>query len=146
VTVGIELSQDVPRDATAAGVGRRFLRDRFAHAVDTQALADAQLIVSELLTNAVRHGEGAIELRVSADAGSIRGEVVDEGHGFETELRERGEFDVGGRGLAIVAATAHRWGVYEGSSHVWFELDRRRDDPHPTRPELGEDRRPDELD
>jgi serine phosphatase RsbU (regulator of sigma subunit)/PAS domain-containing protein/anti-sigma regulatory factor (Ser/Thr protein kinase) len=146
VTVGIEFSVDVPRDAAAAGVGRRFLRDRFGHAVDAQALADAQLIVSELLTNAVRHGEGAIRLRVSADEGSIRGEVVDEGHGFETELRERGEFDVGGRGLAIVAATAHRWGVYEGSSHVWFEIDRRRDDPHPTRPELGEDRRPDELD
>jgi hypothetical protein len=60
------------------------------------------MIVSELLTNTVVHGVGAIRLRLDTDAEVVRGEVVDEGPGFEVEVRERGVEEVGGRGLCRV--------------------------------------------
>ena len=82
-----------------------------------------RLVVSELVTNAVRHGEGAIELRLWRDGTTVRGEVVDEGGGFEHEVRTEGWDDVGGRGLGIVERMTRRWGIREGTTHVWFELD-----------------------
>jgi anti-sigma regulatory factor (Ser/Thr protein kinase) len=82
-----------------------------------------RLVVSELVTNAVRHGEGAIELRLWRDGTTVRGEVVDEGGGFEHEVRAEGWDDVGGRGLGIVERMTRRWGIREGTTHVWFELD-----------------------
>jgi hypothetical protein len=75
----------------------------------------------------------------------VRGEVVDEGRGFEAEVRDRGVNEFGGRGLFLVAALARRWGIYDGSSHVWFVLARERRVPEPTAPELGDQRRPDDL-
>jgi len=82
-----------------------------------------RLVVSELVTNAVRHGEGAIELRLWRDGTTVRGEVVDEGGGFEHEVRTEGWDDVGGRGLGIVERMTRRWGIREGTTHVWFELE-----------------------
>ena len=43
-------------------------------------------------------------------------------------------------GLPLVASCCERWGVYDGSSHVWFELWPGADLRRPTRPELGRDR------
>jgi anti-sigma regulatory factor (Ser/Thr protein kinase) len=109
------------------------------------ALAETQTVVSELVGNALVHGVGAIRLVLDVDGGAVRGEVVDEGPGFEIEVRERGLDEVGGRGLWLVASLAQRWGIHDGSSHVWFELARPPAEDAATRPELGEDSRPDEL-
>lgn len=46
----------------------------------------------------------------------------------------------------IVESLASRWGVHEGTTHVWFELGAGRAAPEPTEPELGESQRPDALD
>ena len=97
---------------------RYLLRDR----VKDGLLADLQLIVSELVTNSLRYGPGEtieVEIAVTED-GSITGEVDDHGRG-EVAMREiTGEG--GGFGLRIVDALASRWGVCDGSTHVWFEL------------------------
>ena len=97
---------------------RDLLRDR----VDDGLLIDLQLIVSELVTNSVRYGPGEIiEIEIAvAESGSITGEVEDHGTG-ELAMREITD-EGGGFGLRIVDALASRWGVYEGSTHVWFEL------------------------
>jgi anti-sigma regulatory factor (Ser/Thr protein kinase) len=136
------LSLDVPRDRTGFRVARAVIQRYLTGDVTQDELSDVRLITSELVTNAMVHGEGTITLRLTVEGESIRGEVVDDGAGFESEIRERGPDEIGGRGLLLVASLAQRWGVYEGSSRVWFELDRARANRAPEVPQLGEDERP----
>jgi anti-sigma regulatory factor (Ser/Thr protein kinase) len=123
-------------------MARAAIHNHLTGDVTQDELSDVRLIMSELVTNAVVHGEGPITLRLTVEGELIRGEVVDEGGGFEREIRERGSDEVGGRGLLLVASLAHRWGVHEGSSHIWFELDRTRPNSTTEAPRLGEDERP----
>jgi signal transduction histidine kinase len=97
------------------------------------------------VTNAVAHGEGSIRVRLTFEAGIVRSEVSDQGAGLEADVRERGIAEVSGRGLWLVGNLARRWGIRDGSGHVRFELETRRRDVHASLPELGEERRPDEL-
>ena len=78
--------------------------------------------MSELITNAVKYGgEGPVRLEVAAAPDRLRAEVIDEGTGFVARVRE--EDQEGGFGLPMVEHLADRWGTFEGSTHVWFELD-----------------------
>ena len=112
----------LPRTPHAASRARD-AADRLTVDLPAELRARLRLVVSELVTNAVRHGDGAIELRLWRDGTTVRGEVVDEGGGFEHEVRSEGWQDVGGRGLGIVERLTRRWGIREGTTHVWFELD-----------------------
>lgn len=117
---------ELVRGVDAPGVARRLLREWFAPVLADGTLATARLLVSGLVTNAVTHGRGPITLRAQMFERRVLVEVIDEGDGFERELRER-DFQtpgVGGWGLSIVGAESSRWGVRRGSSHVWFELER----------------------
>jgi anti-sigma regulatory factor (Ser/Thr protein kinase) len=98
-----------------------------------------------LVTNAFRHGHGTVRLRLNLESDGLTGEVVDEGTGFEREVRAAGADVVGGRGLLIVSALVREWGIHEGSSHVWFEVGRGPTPETTTEPQLGEAARPDEL-
>ena len=140
-----ELSLDVPRTSSGPSVARRVLAGRFGEELSPEQLADVSMVVSELTTNALLYGEGQIRLRVGADEDRVYGEVIDEGAGFATELAERDLAAVGGQGLLIVAALSDRWGVHEGSSHIWFEI-ARGGDREPVEPEVGPQERPPELD
>jgi hypothetical protein len=51
-------------------------------------------------------------------------EVIDEGSGLERVIRQTGLEQPGDFGLSIVDAEASRWGVHEGTTHVWFEIER----------------------
>ena len=103
-------------------------------------------MISELVSNAFEHGRGQVVLRLQVDEGIVRGEVIDEGGGFEHEIRARGPDDIRGRGLLLVAKLTDRWGVHEGTTHVWFELEVRTGTSSRLRPRLGQDERPDALD
>jgi anti-sigma regulatory factor (Ser/Thr protein kinase) len=92
--------------------------------LDPEQLATARLLVSELVTNAVVHGQGTVELRAELNDDRLRVEVIDQGGGLEAEVREQDFDEVGGQGLRIVDAEASRWGVHEGTTHVWFELEK----------------------
>jgi anti-sigma regulatory factor (Ser/Thr protein kinase) len=70
------------------------------------------------------HGRGRIVLRAELDADRLLVEVIDQGHGFERTVRQRDFEGVGGHGLGIVDVLASRWGIHEGTTHVWFELER----------------------
>lgn len=113
---------DFPRDERAPAAARLAF-DSLDLPLDPRCRADARLLVSELVTNSVRHGDGErIVMLVDADApGTVRCEVIDEGNGFTPRAREEGRA-VGGWGLDLVERLASSWGVREGSTHVWFEL------------------------
>jgi anti-sigma regulatory factor (Ser/Thr protein kinase) len=112
------LQVNLPHSVQAPGIARRSLADWLTPAVDADELDAARLLVSELVTNAVVHGRGEITLRATLV------EVIDEGRGFELTVRQLDFASIGGRGLAIVDAESSRWGIHEGTTHVWFELER----------------------
>ncbi|GAT67401.1 ATP-binding protein [Planomonospora sp. ID91781] len=85
---------------------------------------DCVLIVSELVTNAVRHGGAACALRLGGDGAHVYGELFDPGTGAP-RMREADMEATGGRGLQIVDALAAEWGVSwpeSGGKIVWFVL------------------------
>jgi anti-sigma regulatory factor (Ser/Thr protein kinase) len=119
-----ELEVELPRDETAPAIARLTVRRAYAERLDSGVLGDAELLVSELTSNALRHGRGEITLRARLDEDRLLVEVIDEGSGFERALRRSDFEEVGGWGLEIVEDVASRWGVHEGTTHVWFELER----------------------
>jgi anti-sigma regulatory factor (Ser/Thr protein kinase) len=94
-----------------------------------EKLEDVRLIVSELVTNSVRHAglspDEHILLAVVISDGSVRGRVCDPGPGFKKPSEPRPRTDMsGGWGLPIVERISDRWGVERnGCVCVWFEID-----------------------
>jgi anti-sigma regulatory factor (Ser/Thr protein kinase) len=126
---------ELPRDPSSASRARHLVAERFAPTLESQDLDKAKLLVTELVTNAVLHGHGAITLRAGIDENRLLVEVIDEGSGFERVAREHDFDQLGGLGLRIVDAEASRWGVHEGTTHVWFEIER-------SGPRLGAEQKP----
>lgn len=89
----------------------------------SDALDALMTIVSELASNAVRHARTRFRVSVQHRGHVVRVEVTDGGDGLP-EIRDPDPLEPGGRGLVIVAAVAHRWGVVRGMSDktVWAEL------------------------
>jgi anti-sigma regulatory factor (Ser/Thr protein kinase) len=119
------LSIDIPSDTRAPYRARRAI-ERLGSSVDPDVLTDVKLLISELITNSVKYGgEGALTLNVEATTQRrLRVEVVDQGVGFVPVERNRPVTEAGGWGLHLVQTLTNRWGVHEGSTHVWFEIDR----------------------
>jgi anti-sigma regulatory factor (Ser/Thr protein kinase) len=112
----------------APGRARRAL-NRFAPALDARRLDEARLLISEIVTNSVRHAgagpEETIDLSMSSTETMLRVAVSDHGGGFDPALQTLApdEEREGGRGLFLVDALASRWGVrHDGPAQVWFEL------------------------
>jgi anti-sigma regulatory factor (Ser/Thr protein kinase) len=85
-----------------------------------------KLLVSEVVTNAVRHGgaDGPVELHMSWNS-EIRVAVQDRGEGFSPAARAGAPDDAGGFGLFLVGQLADRWGVeIDDGTTVWFVLRR----------------------
>lgn len=86
------------------------------------------LLVSELVTNSVRHAgvdeRGWIDLRVDASEQAVRAEVRDPGVGFDPHVREPDPREPGGWGLFLVDQLSERWGRLADGAGVWFELER----------------------
>jgi anti-sigma regulatory factor (Ser/Thr protein kinase) len=95
-------------------------------AASREVIDDVKLLVSELVTNAVRHprNDGFIGLEVQLRDGRVRVEVTDPGDGFKKPRIGSPPPDaLGGRGLLIVDRIATAWGVSPGKpTRVWFEL------------------------
>jgi len=125
--VGRELSVRLKRGPAAASAARNALLALEAR-VDRQCLEDIRLLVSELVTNAVRHAGGPrggeVALDVTIDAPKIHVEVADPGAGFDPQPRDDEINRPGGWGLYLVDRIADRWGVVRNQlNHVWFEID-----------------------
>jgi anti-sigma regulatory factor (Ser/Thr protein kinase) len=118
------LEVELPRDASAGARARRLLEAMTTGTLEGGDLARAKLLVSELVNNAVVHGQGAITFRADLNEDRLHVEVIDEGSGFEREVRRQDDESFGGRGLSLVDLESSRWGVHEGTTHVWFEIER----------------------
>ncbi len=116
------LTMRLPRDPAAGAAARRVVRTRFGHVVASHALDDVLLVVSELVSNAVLHGTGDIELHVAYDGRRVTGDVVDQGAGFVRPTHRPARDQIGGNGLHIVDRLASLWGIHDDAAHVWFEI------------------------
>jgi anti-sigma regulatory factor (Ser/Thr protein kinase) len=105
-------------------MARRLIAEWFGEPLDDGELETARLLASELVSNAVRHGRGKITLQADLDQNRLLVEVIDEGGGLERAIRDHDFTDVGGWGLQLVDSQSSRWGAHEGTTHVWFELER----------------------
>ena len=112
---------EAPRDA-------RHALDRLAGQLPDDVLENVRLLVSELVTNCIRHArlgrEGWIELRVAPRNSVLRVEVKNPGEGFEPAPASLSLYSTSGWGLYLVQQIADRWGVtVENGTKVWFEIE-----------------------
>jgi anti-sigma regulatory factor (Ser/Thr protein kinase) len=122
------VSVDIDRDLAAPAAARRVV-EAFGASLDPSVVPDVKLLVSELISNSVKYGrDGQVQLILRSEDRHhvhVHVEVVDQGVGFVPAARDRPKTEPGGWGLHMVEALTQRWGVREGSTHVWFEIDRR---------------------
>ncbi|MFI6346485.1 SpoIIE family protein phosphatase [Streptomyces sp. NPDC050560] len=112
----------LPREAQSVGRARELARARLLE-WDLDPLADtAELLVSELVTNALRYGEGEIRLRLLLDR-TLVCEVWDAGL-VQPRRRRARDTDEGGRGLQLVGLLSAAWGSRRtpAGKTVWFEM------------------------
>lgn len=117
----LRATPEAPRDA-------RHALDRLAGQLPETVLENVRLLVSELVTNCIRHArvdrEGWIELRVAPRNSVLRVEVEDPGEGFEPAPVSLSLYSTSGWGLYLVQQIADRWGVtVENGTKVWFEIE-----------------------
>ncbi len=113
----------LPCDTRSVAVARRFCHEALLARGHGRFVDDCQLLVSELVTNAVLHGGTAIELRCIVDTHGVRVEVRD----GSSVLPGPRHYDVTastGRGIRLVDALAAKWGAHVEATGkvVWFEL------------------------
>lgn len=112
----------LPREPRSVGRAREFTRAKLTE-WDLEPLVDTtELLVSELVTNALRYGEGDIRLRLLLDR-TLVCEVWDAGL-VQPRRRRARDTDEGGRGLQLVGLLSASWGSRRTprGKTVWFEL------------------------
>jgi anti-sigma regulatory factor (Ser/Thr protein kinase) len=94
--------------------------------VDVARIGDLRLVISEVVTNAVRHGgEGEMLVAVTPKRGYLCVQVTDTGDGFAPRPRAFEPDDDGGFGLFLIERLTRRWGLTreDSNTRVWFEFD-----------------------
>jgi hypothetical protein len=111
--------------ATASRMARDFVSRTFLDWGLAQGIASACLVVSELVTNGLRHAVTDMDLALARHGGIVRLALRD--HSDEPLRQPSSDLhSVGGRGLALIAACSRAWGVLptaEGGKVVWAVLD-----------------------
>lgn len=122
VTPPAELT--LPVDGRAPGQARRFLREASCSPHHAHVLDEAELLVSELVTNAVVHATPPLTVKVECDGTSLRVAVTD-GSDRSPVPRVADADAESGRGIFLVDVISDRWGVApsdgEGKA-VWFVI------------------------
>jgi serine/threonine-protein kinase RsbW len=118
-------SKDLIAGPDAPSESRWFLNGAVAHLQLDDELQSATLLISEVVSNAVRHGSAApgnwIGLTITDTGPFVRVAVCDEGPGFDlAEIDRRGHRD----GLFLLDALAYDWGIERNAAgtEVWFEI------------------------
>ncbi|MEA2443177.1 MAG: serine/threonine-protein kinase RsbW [Thermoleophilales bacterium] len=123
-------SLELPRTLEAPSQARDVL-DQLDPKLPEHVLPDLRLLISELVSNGVKYGgDGPVRVEIVNEPDRVRAEIVDQGVGFTPVERDGDLSRVGGWGLHLVDRLTDRWGTYEGSTHVWFEIDPRKPRPH----------------
>ncbi len=115
-------TRSFPASVASVRTARGFAAGCLAH-VDPEVSEDAVLIVSELVTNCVRHAAADFTVVVETRGGHLRIEVSDAGGGWPV-VRHPDRDEPTGRGLQIVKALSDDWGVDHRRSRttVWFQM------------------------
>ena len=113
----------LPLDPRAPGIARELVRGL---SVDDPTRETLELIISELVTNSVVHGDDSagdeVALRIKCEPERVNGEVCGPGSAFEWERHEPDLMEPGGLGLMLVDKLAENWGIRrDGETCVWFE-------------------------
>jgi anti-sigma regulatory factor (Ser/Thr protein kinase) len=117
------VSLDLPSGVEAPSTARAAL-DGIEHGLDGEREYTVKLLISELVSNSVLHcGQGYVQIDIESIAGSVRVDVIDPGPNFAHAPLAAEPDREGGFGLFLVEQLATRWGSFDGSAHVWFELD-----------------------
>jgi anti-sigma regulatory factor (Ser/Thr protein kinase) len=115
-------------DPQAPGRARNLIESAVGERFGIDLLNELKLLVSEVVTNSVRHGgadsDGAIRLGLTINGAGLRVDVVDQGPGFRAgRKRRRIREEVGGWGLYLVEQLSDCWGIEEtDATRVWFQL------------------------
>ena len=121
--MSVTYTWEVPRDSTAPAQGRWHVRGVTSN--DREA-GDAELVVTELITNAWKHGsgDGPITLRVEVRDDAMRLEVCGESASDPVSSQQTAGSDSGGRGLMMIDGLADSWGYERNGSNlcVWADL------------------------
>ena len=125
----------LPATGRAAGLARQATRDTLAAWQLAYLEETAVLLVSELVTNVVRHARSqalGMALRLEPVGASLVIEVHD-GDPHEPRPRTPGGLDESGFGFVLIEALAGKWGVRQTATGkaVWVELDARQAANHP---------------
>lgn len=109
----------------SSAVARRFMEETLGRWSCGEVLDVVNLLVSELVTNAVVHGGSEAEVSVVLTPTALRVEVGDQDEYVPT-VNQASDWATSGRGLALVEAMSRRWGVepVPGGKVIWFEVDR----------------------
>jgi anti-sigma regulatory factor (Ser/Thr protein kinase) len=114
------------RDAMEIGEARRLVRTSLRSWGLGDEAPTLELAVSELVTNALVHGEGLVEVQLTATGTSVRLEVLDQGQdAVAPAVRESSAGEAGGWGLRLVDEVSDAWGAVTGptETRVWMEMD-----------------------
>jgi anti-sigma regulatory factor (Ser/Thr protein kinase) len=120
------LTMSLGRGPEAAAEARRAIGKLRAD-LDPPLMETLRLLVTELVTNSVRHtAADSMTLRIAVGRAAVLTEVADTGPGFDPECVEQAGDDNSGWGLFLVERLASSWGVKQDgpSKRVWFELRR----------------------
>lgn len=114
----------LPADVTAPRQAREFLAEACCGSHEADVVEEAQLLVSELVTNAVRYGAPPIELQVRCAGGDRLQVRVRDSEPRAPRPRKAGEDAEGGRGLLLVDLVSDDWGHEDDADGkaVWFTL------------------------
>jgi DNA-binding NarL/FixJ family response regulator len=115
----------LPQVAASARASRQVLLGVLDGWISDETRDAAALLISELVTNVVRHAATDVDVRIAVGARTVRVEVSDRNPEVPV-LRSPAPTDVGGRGMRIVDELSLRWGVEARRTGkcVWFELPR----------------------
>ncbi|MEF2526801.1 MULTISPECIES: SpoIIE family protein phosphatase [Streptomyces] len=113
---------DLSSDPSVVGQARRNASEQLAAWGLEEASFVTELLVSELVTNAIRYGEPPIQLRLIHEKKTLICEVSD-ASSTAPHMRRARTFDEGGRGLLLVAQLARRWGTRHAAvgKTIWAE-------------------------
>jgi anti-sigma regulatory factor (Ser/Thr protein kinase) len=126
ITDALPIPVTLPASARSPSVARRLLRDALKSHLPPPVMSDVELLATELVTNAAMAAGTPCVLSVSVPAPEVvRVTVTDFDAQTPSVLGPVGHEDIHGRGLLIVDALAHAWGVEPLASQgkmVWFEV------------------------
>jgi anti-sigma regulatory factor (Ser/Thr protein kinase) len=123
----LDADAQMPHRVDSVPAARAFLT-KLLHGweVSDQVIDEASLLTTELMSNAVQHGSGVLNLEIAVHDGLLRVGVHDEAAELPVERPATSVSREGGRGIWLVQSIARDWGSdasgEEPGKTVWFEL------------------------